>query len=499
MKNIIKISSLLGIALLGTTLSSTLVSCESDITALNVDPKKPTVIPSGNLVASAEQSLLSQLLTTNVNRNIYRFFTQQWAQTTYVDESNYDMVTRPIPRNHYNYLMSSSSGAVNSPGVLSALRDAEVFLAEEKSKERLSDAEVNNRKAIIELISVYTWANLVDTYGDIPYSDALKLSTKDRNPQYISPKYDDAEEIYNDLFKRIDAAIANINSSASSYTEDIIYGGDMAKWKKMGNSLKFKLALNIADKNPALSKQKAEEAFQAGLFEGKDDNFGLSAFPSGIFANPVYLDVVASGRNDFIPSDVLVDVMNGKDDPRRAVWFTTVGGDYKGGKYGANNSFANFSHFTSAISGENEPGYLLDFTEISFLKAEAAARGYSVGGTKEDLFAKAIKASMEEYGVDAGSADNYVANNPLGADWKKSIGEQAWIAMFNRGYQSWNFSRRLDYPQFKNPANSAVESVPVRMKYSDQEYLLNKANVTAAANKLSGGDKVSSKIFWDIY
>ncbi len=112
-----------------------------------------------------------------------------------------------------------------------------------------------------------------------------------------------------------------------------------------------------------------------------EDNFGLAKFPTGLFPNPVYLDVVASGRDDYLPSDILVNTMNATKDPRRAVWFTTVGGEYKG-VYGNSNSFGSFSHFTSVISGAEASGYLLDFTEISFLRAEAAARGYSVGGTK---------------------------------------------------------------------------------------------------------------------
>ncbi|MFC3159370.1 Starch-binding associating with outer membrane [Chryseobacterium arachidis] len=499
-------------------------SCESDITTLNEDPKHPTVVPSGLLVASAEQELISQLLTPNVNNNISRFFTQQWAQTTYIDESNYDMVTRPIPRNHYNRMMASSSAIVHSPGVLSALRDAKQFL----QNESLSAAEKGNREAIIELISVYTWANLVDTYGDVPYFGALKAVAGANNASEIP--YDDAKTIYLDLIKRIDDANAMINTNQSGYTDDIFYKGNMGKWKKMANSLKFRLAVTLADVEPALSKTYAEAAYNAGLFDNKDDSWGLSAFPSGLFANPVYQEYVQSGRSDFIPSDVLVNYMNSTTDPRRDRWFVKadrvfddVAGDYvagtgtyKGGVYGANNSFLSYSRMSSPkvdINGiadaaddgdymivtENAQGYLLDYTEISFLRAEAAARGYSVGGTAATLYAAAITASMKEYGISDDKITPFIAANPFNAsNWKQSIGFQAWVAMFNKGFQSWNFARRLDYPVFVNPDDSAVDGVPVRMKYSDQEYLLNKNNVTAAAQKI-GGDQVTTKVFWDVF
>lgn len=479
-------------------------SCESDITSLNEDPKHPTVVPSGLLVASAQQELASQLLTSNVNNNISRFFTQQWAQTTYIDESNYDMVTRPIPRNHYNRMMASSSAIIHSPGVLSALRDAKQFL----QNESISSITKSNNEAIIELISVYAWANLVDTYGDIPYFGALQAAPGNENNASEIP-YDDAKTIYLDLIKRIDIANAMINTTESGYSNDLYYGGNMSKWKKMANSLKFRLAVTLSDVEPALAKTYAEAAYTNGLFIDKEDNFGLSAFPSGLFANPVYQDVVQSGRNDFIPSDVLVDYMNSTSDPRRGRWFTKVGGQFVGGAYGSSNSYAAYSHMTSSKSGDagedgymlitpNAQGYLLDYTEITFLRAEAAARGFSVGGTPATLYAQAITASMVEYGFTPTTAASFIAANPYNAaNWKQSIGFQAWVAMFNKGFQAWNFARRLDYPVFVNPADSTVDDVPVRMKYSDQEYLLNKNNVTAAAQKI-GGDEVTTKIFWDI-
>jgi hypothetical protein len=486
-------------------------SCESDITSLNEDPKHPTVVPSGLLVASAEQELISQLLTPNVNNNISRFFTQQWAQTTYIDESNYDMVTRPIPRNHYNRMMASSSATVHSAGVLSALRDAKQFL----QNESLDAAKKGNNEAIIELISVYAWANLVDTYGDVPYFGALKAVAGNPNNASEIP-YDDAKTIYLDLVKRIDAANAMININQSGYADDIFYKGNMSKWKKMANSLKFRLAVTLADVEPTLAKTYAEAAYNAGLFDSKEDNFGLAAFPSGLFANPVYQEAIQSGRNDFIPSDLLVDYMNTTSDPRRDRWFTKIGGIYKGGVYGANNSFAGYSHMTSPkvdangnveagsdgsymLITENAQGFLLDYTEISFLRAEAAARGFSVGGTAATLYAAAITASMTEYGISGTNATAFIAANPYNAsNWKQSIGFQAWVAMFNKGFQAWNFARRLDYPVFVNPDDSAVDGVPVRMKYSDQEYLLNKNNVTSAAQKI-GGDQVTTKVFWDVF
>lgn len=489
-----KIAFIIGLVFAGLVSNS----CERDITSLNQDPKHPESLSSATLVISAQQTMLSHFLTANVNTNISRMFTQQFAQTTYVDESNYDMITRPIPRNHYNIIMSTSSASSNSPGILSAFRDASKNLINELD----SDSQVKaNKSAMIELMSVFSWANLVDTYGNIPYAEAMQM----QEPAIFEPKYDDAKSIYSILLNRLDSAIASITVSKMGYTEDIIYGGNMEKWKKMGNSLKLRLAIHLADTDLVKAKAAAEEAFASGLFTSNDDNFGLKTFPTGQFSNPVYQEVIQSGRNDYVPSSVVVDFMNNNSDPRREKWFSLApDGTYKGGTYGSTNAFGNFSHLTSVnnpgsflIVGEQAQGYLLDYAEVSFIRAEAAQRGFSVGATAAVIYEEAIKASMDEYGVSAANATAYITANPYNAtNWKKSIGEQAWIAMFNKGYQAWNFSRRLDYPVFVNPVNSTVESVPVRMRYSDQEFVLNQTNVKAAAVAI-GGDKVSTKIFWD--
>ena len=148
--------------------------------------------------------------------------------------------------------------------------------------------------------------------------------------------------------------------------------------------------------------------------------------------------------------------------------------------------------------GRGADANLLSYTEVLFLKAEAAQRGYSVGGTAATFYAQAIAASMAENEVSATDSAAYIAANPYNAaNWKQSIGEEAWIALFNRGFAAWNFTRRLDISGFVLPPNNQLEGLPVRMPYSDQEYVLNRTNVNDAASKI-GGDKATTKLFWDV-
>lgn len=469
MKNISKI-------VLGTLVAAmTLSSCTSDLTDLNVDPKHPTTLPSANLMAKGQEVQFYNTYSGSVNLNNYKFFTQMWAETTYTDESNYDLVTRNQGRNTFNYLYN---------GVLFNYEQAKKNLAKEGGNV--------NKMAMLEIAEITAWENIVDTFGDVPYTQALQA----QNNQF-APAYDDAKSIYTDLFKRINAVIPTITAGGTGYTEDLVYGGDMAKWKKVANSIKLRLALNLADTDAATAKTMAESAVASGVMTSDADSYAV-AFPGGTFSNPFFDDFIASGRKDFVPTELVVNLMNSKNDPRRPIYFTTVGGVYKGGVFGAGNPYGNYSHYQNDTwLLPTAKANLLSYTEVLFMLTEAAQRGFNVGGTAAALYTKAVTNSMNEYGVAAGDTTAYLAAHPYDAvNWKKSIGEEVYIALHNRGFAEWNFSRRLDQPVFVNPTNSKTASVPTRMPYSDQEYVLNGVNVKAAGAKI-GGDKAETKLFWD--
>ncbi|WP_288438715.1 SusD/RagB family nutrient-binding outer membrane lipoprotein [uncultured Chryseobacterium sp.] len=455
-------------------------SCQSDITTLNEDPKHPSVVPSSNLLATGLYQAFYYMYTGGVNFNNYRFFTQQWTETTYTDETNYNLITRAQPRNHFNRMYVYSLNSLNQ-----AMKNLPAELN--------ADADIaNNKWATLEISSIFVWENIVDTYGDVPYTQALQAET------IKSPKYDDAKSIYLDLIKRLDIAISKINTSKTSYdTADLIYKGNMSNWQKLANSIKLRLAMNLADLDPTTSKSLAEAAIAAGVIDSDASSFSLT-FDGGTFSNPLFDDLVASGRNDFLPSSVIVNPMNTNSDPRRSAYFTPLAnGTFKGGTFGSLNSYASNSHINPNFTKANAPAKLFSYAEIQFLKAEAAARGYNAGGDAATLFASALQASMAENGVSSADALAYIAAHPLdAANWKQSIGYESWIAMWNNPFSAWNFVRRLDYPVLQTPPNSQIGGVPYRMLYSDQEYVVNFNNVSAAAAAI-GGDKATTKLFWD--
>ncbi len=457
------------------------VSC-SDITELNIDKKRPTSIPATTLITSAEKSLSDVMASSSVNLNIFRLLSQQWTQTTYTDESNYDLATRNIPQNLWHAIYRD---------VLQDLHTAKDIINADAS----IPADVKkNQLAVEEVLEVYGYSVLVTTFGNIPYSQALDP----KNPQ---PSYDDAKTVHLDLLKRLDAAIASMNAGAGSFGgSDLIFGGDVAKWKIFANSLKLKLGMILADSDAATAKSAVESAAK-GVISSSDDNAVFAYLAAPPNTNPVWVDLVQSGRKDYVAANTMLNKLVALNDPRVGVYYTAdAKGGYSGGVYGASNNYATFSKIGSAMSNASLPHSFIDLEEVEFLLAEAVERGYNVGGTAEEHYNKAIKASFEKWGLSGADFDTYIAQASVAygtaeGDWKQKIGTQKWLALYNRGYEAWTEWRRFDYPSLKPGAN-ALTGIPVRYTYPVTEQNLNKANFSSAASAI-GGDKISTKLYWD--
>ncbi|MDG3580863.1 MULTISPECIES: SusD/RagB family nutrient-binding outer membrane lipoprotein [Galbibacter] len=468
------------------TIALVLSSCQSDdkYESYNEDPKNPQQVASGALFTSATKSLFDQMTSTSVNLNVYRLLSQYWTETTYIDESNYDLNGRNITQNHWSEMYRD---------VLFDLKDAKAKVMEDPE---LSSSEKTGRLAQIELLAIYTWQQLVDSFGDIPYTQALDIEN------YPLPEYDDAATIYEDLISRINTVIPDFQTGSGYMDEDQIYEGDMAQWSKFANSVKLRLGIRLSDVNPSLAQQTVEAAVAAGVFTSNEDN---ALIPYQGFApntNPLWVDLVQSGRSDFVVASTIVDFMNGLDDPRRMVYFDdNLGADtYEGGPYGDNNNFNSYTHIGPVMLEPTYPGDLLDYAEVSFYLAEAAARSYNVGGTVEEFYEEGITASFEYW--NAGDASAYLAMPEVayatapGADWREKIGNQFWIAMYNRGFEGWTVWRKYDINMFTLPVSSE-NPIPTRYTYPINEQNLNEANWSAASDAI-GGDNQTTKLFWDV-
>ncbi|MFZ4521164.1 MAG: SusD/RagB family nutrient-binding outer membrane lipoprotein [Bacteroidales bacterium] len=454
---------------------------------LNVNTKDPTKVPGGSLFTGAQKRLADQMVTPNVNNNIFRMFTQQWTETTYIDESNYDIVTRPIPGNHWNVLYRD---------VLMNLKESAKVLKADGPIPGDDKDVLPNKLAIVEIMTVYTYSVLVETFGNVPYTEAL-------NQTIVLPKYDDGLSIYKDLIARLNAAIGTMNQNQGSFgSYDNMYGGDVAKWYKFANSLKLRMGLLLSDVDGALAQATAEAA-APNVIASNSDNAKMAYLPDQPNNNPINENLVNSGRNDFVAANTLVDVMNDLSDPRRSLFFTPLSDNtYSGGIYGASNDFTKFSHVNPAVTEATYPQNFFDLAEVEFLLAEAAERGFNVGGTAEEHYNKAITASIIDWGGTAEDASAYLATAKVAystatGTWQQKIGTQKWIGLYNRGFESWTAYRMLDFPVLVAPA-TAESVLPLRLTYPTTEQTLNGANRSSAAIALGVfGDAVKQPLFWD--
>ncbi len=457
-----------------------LSSCKKDLTSLNIDPKNPTAVPGYTLFTYAQKNLSDNLASPSVNLNIFRLIVQGWTETTYTDESNYDLNTRNIPQNWFHTFYRD---------VLRNLEDARALIPGEVA----DPVQRKNQIAIVDVLKVYSYHYLFTTFGDVPYSQALDLNN-------TQPKYDDAKTAYAALMTTLNGAIANFAAGSSFGSADIIYGGDVAMWKKFANSLKLKMALVMADYDAAAAATAAGAAQASGVFTSNGDNAKFQYLGAPPNTNPIWVNLVQSGRKDFVATNTIVNMMKTNNDPRIPFYFTTdAASGYSGGIPGANNNYATFSKPSTKITAETFPYTMMDYSEVEFLLAEAAARGFAgVTGTAATHYTNAVTASITDWGGSGVAAATYLAQpavvyNP--ANYKQSIGTQAWLAMFDRGHDAWTEWRRLDFPVLVAPS-TALSVIPKRFTYPVSEQNLNKTNYTSAATAV-GGDVVATKLWFD--
>lgn len=486
-----------------------LVSSCSDLSDLNVDDKNSSKVPASTLFTSAQKGIAEQVINTSVNKNIFRLVNQQWTETTYIDESIYQWTTRKIADNHWNAFFS---GTTTNDGSLYDLIQAKSYVENEVILSSDPDfvaktAVKKNQLAMIDILIVYSYQILVDTFGDVPYSDAFKGSGN-----YL-PKYDKAVDVYKDLIVRLDKSIANINTSHEGFgSADVIYKDNLSAWLKFANSIKLKLAINL--KASGLENDIADAAIVSaskGCFTSNKDNAKISYQTNVPNTNPVYVELVSGGRHDFVPAKPFVDALVSKNDPRIKAYFAQNLKDengnplpYKGGMIGIKNTYSKFTHVSDTIQNPDFKGTYLDYAEVEFLLAEAVERGLAVNGSAATHYTNAIKASMEDWGVASSDIQTYLAQPSVSyatatGTWRQKIGEQAWYAMFNRGFEGWTFTRRLNFPALTPPSNadaSAEGQIPSRMTYPIREQTLNATNYNAAAASIEG-DKLKTKLFWD--
>lgn len=364
-----------------------------------------------------------------------------------------------------------------------------------------------------KIMSAYTFSIATDVWGDVPYSDALYGDDR----EVLQPKLDTQEDIYKGnatitgLIDMTKAGILAMDSASTMElgTDDIIYNGDTDAWKKAGNTLLLKLAMQISGKEPALATTIINELLVKNDFI--TDNAENLAVPFGSSVgsrSPLYeLINISLFRNEMIASTRYVDRLKALDDPRLPLFITKPTGNYvtlDNGYRGTLPPAETWSKWSDVITGKGGvgPSRLLTSAQRAFMLAEAGIRLDGVNITDAEAqayFEEGIRASMGDAGVKEADIEAYFTSHPavvtLSGNKAKKIEQiitQKYISHTGCGLEAWNDWRRTGYPVMPEHQNAVgIDGKrPVRAQYINDE---------VAANPNFKDVKLPNiKVWWDV-
>jgi hypothetical protein len=461
-------------------------ACTKDISSYNDQTKKAAVVPAAPLFTNGMLSLTNQL-ASNGGGNITLHIVQYMAQSIIEDNAQYNFQTAGMPNTQWNALYRDA---------LNDLKRSDSILSTQTPDATNSAAAIANRRACVDITAVYAWYILVTSYGNVPYSEAL-------NPNNLFPKYDDQKAIYMDLLARLDKDLGNLNASAAGFaaSEDLWYAGNISNWIAFGNSLKVMFGMTLADVDPATAKAQVEAGSPKAITSTAQN--AIMKYGSQPSNNPMYANFVVAKRNDYVASKFMMDQLLSNSDPRLTSYYgkAPASGKYIGAVMGVQTTFSTVSGPSTKDSASSLPYVVLDYSEMEFLRAEAVARGFNVGGTVQSHYEEGIRQSIKYWGGADSSVARYLLDPSVayatapGTDLQK-IALQKWISLYNHPDHEWVDIRRLDYPVLPAPVG-AISGFPNRLYYPQTEQTVTGTNYTQAAAAV-GGDKVETKLFWDV-
>lgn len=467
------------------------MSCEEKITELNNDPDVSTVATDAQVLTSAI-GYLGYVQDADLNSGSFL-----WSQ-------------------HYTW------------GIGVSLGNAERYVAEPDDYDGywqrayancladlayLSNSDVPAYRGVADILSAYIYQGLVDHFGDIPYSEAVRGSEG-----ITTPDYDPAADIYADLVVKIDAALAEFENPDRGVigSEDLIYGGDIDSWIRFANSLKLRILMRTSE----VSSQDAAitALIASGSFIETEAQVALIPYSGGTGnLNPMFATFEWGVGDFYFASNATLNVLSDLGDPRDLYFYSvaTTGpeaGNLRGINQGSVDDDVPFTDPASDYSGSSPYAYAADNPvvlmspwEVWFLRAEAAVR-YGTADNASAAFSNAITSNFDYIGVPA--AGGYISSLNFGSltdedDQIDMIAVQKWISMNGtQEDEAWIETRRFDRASsqpfrggvFQEPYKSVrkplEERYPNTWLYPSSESSLNSSN-------FPGQRDLGNKIFWD--
>nr|WP_315157569.1 SusD/RagB family nutrient-binding outer membrane lipoprotein [uncultured Flavobacterium sp.] len=392
-----------------------------------------------------------------------------------------------------------------------------------------NDPAAVNMNAVAKIMKVMVAQRLTDLYGDIPYSEAGLGFSKG----VVTPKYDKQEDIYMAFFSELDEAYNQLNAGGGTVKGDLFYNGDIAKWKKLANTLRLRLAMRISEVKPAEAEKQVKAALQNGVFESNLDNCITRHLDATFSDNPAAIDFRGNGlayafvgneHGDHF-SSLFIDYLRDNGDPRLTMLATpkttsvnwgplqpgekvyegirpgTFRWDTPGGSTAA-------SGIQSYYKQKTTPYLHVSYSETQLLLAEAAHRGWVSGTSAAEYYKNGVEAGIKQlliYGAPPAAQtviDAYLNAKPLVAGKEKEqIGTQLWITYIFNSIEAYSNWRRTGFPKLlpiTNPDSETGGVTPTRLYYPNDEMQKNEVNYLDALSRMGGKNDWLNKVWWDV-
>ncbi|RFS22544.1 SusD/RagB family nutrient-binding outer membrane lipoprotein [Chitinophaga silvatica] len=461
------------------------------------DPTKPTTAEPKYLLTGAQKTAMDMLYSGLQNGFIAMNYAQYWTGNSRTNDSQYT-------------LDEGNNAALWNNLYRISLHNLDDLIKQNNSK--LSEPGIVNQNAIARITSAWIYQILADAYGNIPYSQTFESTTN------ITPRYDDAATVYQSLIDTLEHQITIMDEGQISFDAgDVIYNGDVKKWKKLAHSLILRLAIRMADAKPDIARQAIEAHYSQAFSSNADDALFkyLDAAPNKFPFNESERPII-----DFSVSETLVDYLKQVNDPRLTIYARPAKNTdtIKGMPYGwaASDTLRLALDYYSMpgkqVYSATMPGILMSYSEVAFILAEASARGMNVGESAASYYENGIRASMlfwkgltQSDNINDVSIAAYIKGVPfVAADWRNVIGSQKWLSLYPQGFQAWFERTRLHFNKpggkslFIAPVSGSldpsVKMVPLRLTYLISEQTQNKASYEAAAKAI--GQDTKGNALW---
>jgi len=506
MKNIL-LSSLILLASIG------LGSCDEGFDKMNVNPIALTAVePSyqlNNSIVNTAPSYGNLSYETTIVKQMITPFSGQGSA------ANFNQDNRSVASGNWNSLYQNN---------IKELTDVIV-----KTKDLPAKSNLYNMARIWK---AYSFMILTDTYGDIPYSQAGKNYLEGIS----APIYDTQESVYSAILTELESASAALDASKAKVSTDLLYDGDVTKWKRFGFSLLLRASMRLSKVNPAKSAEYVAKAVAGGLMQSNADNAIIRH--NANFANPIGSQLNGGQSAFFYLAEDFIDFLKKANDPRlEAISVRYVGATSgaqqiesranrtKDAQIGAPLGYDNTTITVAVkekklaslwdysqldrtrVGGLNAPSFLVTYSQTQLLLAEAVHRKWTTG-TIATLFSNGIKAHMQQFAsygttstISEAAINAYLLANPLTPGKElEEINTQYWVSSFLVGPESWANFRRSGFPVLKPNSfpGSDLKTEPFirRLTYVDAELNVNKANVQKAIER-QGANTMDTRIWWD--